>query len=473
MKQLRRSIRICALILTIVVLLPMVYAAYSLLRYGTRWRTSEYNTYLRSMKSGVVAGDIRDRRGVLLASTRITADAEGSNTTQRIYAADEKVRRAVVHAVGDSKNNVKNAAESFLSEYLYGANMTYLERLTQTASGGLLRGDNVTLTIDSALSAHIASVFPEGKNGAVVVMNYRTGEIHALLSFPSYDPLSARTVTVSQALNRATRWLSAPGSTFKVITLAAALESLPGIQDRTFTCTGGLTFGEHQRPVIDYGGAAHGTLSLQNAFTRSCNSTFAILACEMGDKALRRTAQSFGLGDDFTFRDLVVENSSYAASSNALLGADLGWTGAGQHQLAVTPLHMCMAAAAVANGGIMMEPRLLLRADSATGIPRAAFEPAVYRLAMTPETARTIGEYMLEVTRTGTGTSASVSGLRICSKTGTAEIDTQSEDNAWYIGYIDDDQLPYAVCISIVEGGTGGSAAAPVAREVFRYLQQH
>ena len=87
----------------------------------------------------------------------------------------------------------------------------------------------------------------------------------------------------------------------------------------------------------------------------------------MGDKALRKTAQSFGLDDAFTFRDLVVENSAYASSSAALLGADLAWTGAGQNQLAVTPLHMCMVAAAVANDGVMMEPRLLLRAVGAEG----------------------------------------------------------------------------------------------------------
>ena len=469
MKQLRKSIRICALILALMLLLPLGYGVYSQLVYGTRWRTSEYNTYLTSMKSNVTAGSIYDRNGVVLATTEVTTDAEGNLTRKRVYAGEEAIRRAVVHAVGDTRGNVKNAVESFMAEYLYGANMGYLERLTQTRSGSL-RGDNVTLSLDSQLSAYIASVFPTGKNGAAVVMNYKTGELYALESFPNFDPMSGSYVTVSQALNRATRWVSAPGSTFKIVTLAAALQNISDAEGRAYLCTGGVAFGEHQRTVTDYALTAHGELTLRGAFAQSCNSTFAILASEMGDRALRRTAESFGIGDDFTFRDLVVENSAYASSASPLLGADLAWTGAGQNQLALTPLHMCMIAAAVANDGVMMEPRLLLRAVSPAGVQRAAFEPAAYRTALPADVAVTVRDYMRQVVTNGTGRAAAVSGLTVCAKTGTAEIDTQENDNAWFVGFIDDDDLPFAVCVVVQEGGTGGSAAAPVAQKIFRYL---
>lgn len=470
MKQLRKSIRVCALVLAIVMLLPMAYGAYSLIRYGTRWRTSEYNTYLVNMKSGVTAGNILDRNGVLLATTDLSTDEYGDVIRTRVYAQDENVRKSVVHVVGDTKGNVKNAVESFMAEYLYGANMSYAERLAQVAGGGGLRGDNVTLTLDSALCARVSQVFPAGKNGAVVVMNYKTGELLALQSFPNYDPGSGRSVTLRQALNRATRWLSAPGSSFKVITLTAALQNLTDAATRDYICTGGVSFGEHERVVTDYGNAAHGTLSLKNAFARSCNSTFAILACDMGDKALRKTAAAFGIGDDFTFRDLVVENSAYANSDDMLMGADLAWTGDGQNELSVTPLHMCMIAAAVGNDGVMMEPRLLLRAVGATGAERAIGEATVYRTVMDMSTADTVADYMRVVTTSGTGTAAAVSGLNICGKTGTAEIDTQEEDNAWYIGFIDDERWPYAVCVAVENAGTGGSVAAPVAREIFSFL---
>lgn len=470
MKRLRKSIRVCALLLAFLVILPMFYGAYSLLRYGTRWRTSEYNTYLTSMKSGVTAGDIRDRNGALLATTLVTANEAGETQRRRVYASDEDVRRAVVHVVGDTRSNVKNAAENFMAEYLYGVHIGFGERLSQLRRGGTLRGDDITLTLDSQLCAYIARIFPAGKTGAAVVMNYKTGELYALMSFPNYDPMASGAVSVNQALNRATRWLSAPGSTFKIITLTSALENLPNAASESYLCTGGVSFGEHERSVTDYGGATHGTLTLKAAFARSCNSTFAILASRLGDKALRRTAENFGLGDDFTFRDLVVENSSFSSGSTPLMGADLAWTGDGQHQLGVTPLHMCMAAAAVANDGVMMEPRLLLGAVSASGIERIAFSPTVYRTVMSADIAATVREYMREVVLSGTGTRAAVSGLTVCGKTGTAEIDTQEEDNAWFVGFIDDGAYPYAVCVTVEKGGGGGSAAAPVAQQIFRYL---
>ena len=463
MKQLRRAIRLCSLLLAVMILVPMLYAGYSLIRYGTRWRTSEYNTYLTSMKNGVVAGNIYDRAGVLLAST-------DTGTGKRVYNADEALRRSVAHVVGTARGTVKNAIESFMAEYLYGGNMTYIERFNQTMQGSL-RGDDIKLTIDSGLSAYIASIFPEGKNGAVVVMNYKTGEIYAMNSFPTFDPMSTVYVGINTALNRATRWLSAPGSTFKIVTLAAALQNIPGVEERTFECTGGLTFGEHQRTVRDYGGSVHGEISLRKAFIQSCNSTFAMLACEMGDKALRRTAADFGIGDDFTFRDLVVENSAFAVTDRELLGADLAWTGAGQHQLGISPLHMCMIAAGIANDGVMMEPRLLLSATSPAGKTRAAFESIQYRTALPAETAQTIRRYMREVVTNGTGRSAQVKGLSVCGKTGTAEIDTQKNDNAWFVGFLEDG-LPVAVCVVVCDSGTGGNVAAPLAQKIFTYVSK-
>lgn len=462
MKQLRKSIRLCAAILAVIMVLPMLYGGYSLLRYGTRWRTSQYNTYLKTIKSGVTPGNLYDRNGFLLATTN-------AETGQREYPADETLRRAMAHAVGNSRGDVMNAAETFLTEYLYGANMSYLQRLRQTLEGGL-RGDDVTLTLDSGLTAYIASIFPQGKNGAVVVMNYKTGEIYAMNSFPGFDPASDEAVSIQQSLNRATRWLSAPGSTFKIVTLAAALENIPDAQERVYQCEGELSFPGYTRVVRDYGSAHHGALTLRQAFTQSCNSTFASLALELGDKALRRAAASFGVGDNFTFRDLVVENSSIAASDRELLGPDLAWTGAGQNQLALTPLHMCMIASAIANDGVMMEPRLLMRVTTPDGQTRLGFETNVYRTALPADKAQTIRAYMRDVVLAGTGRSAQVRGLSICAKTGTAEIDGQKDDNAWFVGFIEDANQPVAVCVVVANAGTGGSVAAPIAQKIFTYI---
>lgn len=462
MKQLRKSMRVIALILVLMLLVPIGYGFYSLARYGTRWRTSEYNKYLTSMKSTVTAGEITDRHGVTLAATGL----DGT----RVYAGDATLRRAVVHVVGDVQGRVKNAAESFFAEYLYGANMGYFERLSQYLGTGGLRGDDIALTIDGALCKYILSIFPQDKSGAVVVMNYKTGEVYALMSPPGYDPAASGAVPLRLSTNRATRWLSAPGSAFKIITLAGALTSMPGVTERAFVCTGGVAFGEHERIVTDYAGTAHGELTLKNAFAQSCNSTFAVLALEMGDKALRRAAAAFGVGDDFTFRDLVVENSAFANADSALMGADLAWTGDGQHELGLTPMHLCMISCAVANDGVMMEPRLLLRARGASGAERLGLSAKEYRRALEAQEAAIVREYMRQAVATGTGARAAAPGLTICGKTGTAEIDTQAEDNAWFTGFIASDQYPFAVCVVVTEGGEGGGAAAPIAQKIFTYL---
>ena len=117
-----------------------------------------------------------------------------------------------------------------------------------------------------------------------------------------------------------------------------------------------------------------------------------------------------------------------------------------------------------------MEPRLLLEATSATGIRRASFEPLVYRTALSPALAQTVKTYMREVVTGGTGSRAAIRGLSICGKTGTAEIDTQDKDNAWFVGFIDSDDLPIALCVVVQNAGTGGSVAAPIARDIFQYV---
>ena len=163
MKQLQKNIRRVAIFLCALFALLAVWGAYSLLTYGSRWFASSANTFMRTRKKDVIAGDILDRNGIVLATTV---------SGQRIYQNDLNARKATVHAVGDSGSNVNNSAESFFASYLYGFNSSFLERLSFALRGEQRRGDNVRLTIDCRLATYIASIFPSGKAGAVVVMNY-------------------------------------------------------------------------------------------------------------------------------------------------------------------------------------------------------------------------------------------------------------------------------------------------------------
>lgn len=471
MKQLQKNIRRIAAFLCALFVLLAGYGAYSITTYGNRWFASNANTYVRSRKKNVIAGDILDRNNVLLATT-----VDG----RRTYHADEATRRAVVHVVGDSASNVNNGVESFMASYLYGFNMSFWERLSCAIRGEARRGDSVQLTIDSHLAAYIASIFPAGKAGAVVVMNYETGEVLSEQSFPNFDPQNITAQVKNDAkkpfYNRAIQGLYAPGSTFKIVTTASALENLQDAVTRAFQCTGQMQAGN--QIVTDAGTdlsagkiTQHGQLTLLRAFQVSCNNTFARLALELGDQKLKKTAESFGFNDNFLFRDLVVENSAYPEENRT--EKEIAWTGAGQSALTATPLHMCMIAAAVANDGVMMEPRMLVSATARNGTLRQDFESRVYRKPLTEAQAGLLQEYMRAVVTGGTGTAAGIPGVKVCGKTGSAEVDTQEETNAWFIGFLNEDEAPYAISIVVEEGGGGGSVAAPLARKIFSWLLEN
>ena len=468
MKQIGKNIRRIALFLCALFVLLAGYGTYSILTNGNRWFSSSVNSFVRAQKKNVIAGDILDRNGVLLATT-----AEG----KRIYPTDLSTRKGMVHMVGDSAANVNNGAEAFFSTYLYGFQQSFLERASFVLKGEARRGDNVQLTADSRLAAYVTGIFPEGKAGAVVVMNYRTGEVLTQQSFPNFDPMqitsSVKNDPQKPFFNRAVQGMYAPGSSFKIVTAASALRNFSDAAQRIFQCTGQLQLGE--RIITDAGTdlaagkiTQHGQLNLLRAFQVSCNNTFAKIALELGDQKLKKTAEAFGFNDNFLFRDLVVENSSYPETNRN--DGEIAWTGAGQSALNTSPLHMCMIAGAVANEGVMMEPRQLLSVSASNGNLRTATQARVYRKPLTAEEAAILKEYMRAVVTGGTGTAANIPGVKVCGKTGSAELDTQENTNAWFVGFLDEGDAPYVLAVIVEDAGGGGSVAAPIAKKIFNWL---
>ena len=472
MKQLKFRFRFLTFITICLLVVSGAYGVYSVSTYGSRWVSSARNTRYRSAKSRVIPGDIVDRSGVTLAST----NEQGKRTYQQNILS----RSAMVHRLGDDEGNVANGVESFQANYLLGFESSLSERINDLVGNTQRKGDTVVVTADSKLHTHIVQAFlntsnTRGKCGAAVVMNYKTGEVLALVSLPVYDPQNitdtVRKSTQHPYWNRALQSTLPPGSTFKIITAVAALENLPNAQGAVFTCTGATQVMD--KLITDYGNDQHGQISLAKAFRVSCNNTFAQIALTIGDDKLRKTAENFGFNDNFLFRDLVVENSRYPTQNRNTF--EVAWSGAGQSQVAATPLHMCMISAAIANDGVMMEPRLLSRVESAAGTLRMRTSAKVYRTACSPETAKIIDGYMKDVIKSGTGTRAQVDGLTIAGKTGSAEGSSNGVDvtHAWFTGYIDSDAYPYAVCVFVEEGGTGGSVAAPIAKQIFEYLRDN
>lgn len=473
MKQQRLRFRFLTLITIAMLIVSGAYGLYSVSAYGNRWVSSARNTRYRTARSQVIPGDILDRNGVVVASS----DENGKRT----YQSNTLSRSSMVHLLGDTEGNVANGIESFQANYLLGFETSLNERVNALLDGVQRKGDTVVITADSRLQTEIVEIFlntsqTRGKCGAAVVMNYKTGEVLAMVSLPVYDPQNItdaiRNSSQHPYWNRALQSLMPPGSTFKIITAVAALENLANAQNAVYTCTGATQVMDEYL-ITDYGNEQHGEISLAKAFRVSCNNAFAQTALVIGDSALRKTAENFGFNDNFLFRDLVVENSRYPTTNRNSF--EIAWSGVGQSQVAVTPLHLCMVSAAIANEGVMMEPRLLSRVQSPAGTVRTRTSSRVYRTACSKETAQIIDGYMKDVVKNGTGTRAKVDGLTIAGKTGSAEGSSNGVDvtHAWFTGYIDDDRYPYAVSVLVEEGGTGGSVAAPVAQQIFTYLKQH
>lgn len=457
MKELRRNMRIVMAILMAAFIGAGAWLGMTVYTQGDTWASNVYNPRLSATNSQ--RGDITDRDQRALAKT----NAQG----EREYLSNTEARRALSQTVGDTAGMSGSGVESFFSSTLLDLSTSLTDRLSEVFSSARHVGSSIRLTIDAELQAYIARCFPAGHHGAVCVTNYKTGEILAMVSMPNYDPYgagSAEGVVDSAYLNRCLQGMYTPGSIFKIVTLAAALDYDPSVISQSFTCSGTWEY-EGGSIVCMSGRTAHGELNLKKAFTKSCNVTFGKLAYQLGMDRLKATAEKFGFNENFKFGDFVVYNSSFPQSVRNMNG--LVWAGIGQGEVLVTPLHMAMISGAVANGGDMMQPYLVDEISTSLGQVTRSGKSQVYRRVMQPGTADTIAKYMYETVKSGTAGKADIRGYNVCGKTGSAETsnDKAKATDAWYTGFIYDDDHPYAVSVVIEQGGSGGDLAASLAAD--------
>lgn len=518
----KRHIRKMLILWCILFALLAVYLISAISAYGTRWFVNPYNSRIQAQKGSVYAGRILDRNGIVLAET----DDDGD----RVYASDRSVRRATSHIVGDNYGQTFGA-ETFYANYLLGFDQNVFERLAQAFSGEQRFGSSVALTIDAQLCDYVYDMMDDYQ-GAIVVMNYKTGEILASVSQPTFDPkdmgsyLEGDTEFADSAMvNRVTMGRYTPGSTFKIVTLIAALRYIPDIETRTFNCDGPLVFDlktggylpdvkitaeedlaareaaanatptpeatatpevtktpegettndvgatpgivEQYSVVRDYQSEYHGELTLFEAFEKSCNTTFARVAMEIGASRLKRVARELGVGEEFLFEDMVTYASFFEEADTDL---DLAWSGVGQYKDLLTPLNLCMITSAIANDGVMMEPKLLRMVISTGNLATKTLSVKQYSAPLKAYEAQILQDYMIGVVAEGTGTKAQISGYDVGGKTGTAEIsgDKSVKTHAWFTGFVLDDDHPLAITVVLEKAGSGGNVAAPVAGKILK-----
>lgn len=385
-----------------------------------------------------------------------------------------------------SSSGLERAEDSILNgsdERLFG------RRLADFFTGRDPRGGNVDTTIKPQVQQAAWDAMEEGCDGpckgSVVAIEPSTGKILAMVSSPSYDPnllathdMAAQTQAWqrlrddpdSPLLNRAISETYPPGSTFKVITTAAALQRGATV-DTPLTAQPRIPLPDSTATLSNFGGTPCGggpTTSLREAFARSCNTAFVELGIDTGADALRSTARAFGLDSPEPTIPLQVVESSVGPIPDA---AALGMSSIGQKDVALTPLQNAQIAAAIANKGVVMQPYLVdnLRGPDLANI--ATTEPAEERRAVSQQVADTLTDLMVAAEQV-TQQKGAIAGVQIASKTGTAEHGTDPRNtppHAWYIAFAPAQAPKVAVAVLVENGGnrlsaTGGELAAPIGR---------
>ncbi len=464
MKRIRRQICALCAVLCVLCLLTMLVFSLSVNANGSRWLNRAQNTRIQEARKTTVQGTVYD--------SAMTPLAFSARAGERNYISDRATRLSLSHVIGDQKGMSETGAEIRFATTLLGmTDRTGTDKTLQSLMGDDPVGYDIVLTVNAELNKYVASLFPEGSRGACVIINYKTGEILSKVSLPAFDPAHMDEWAEDTAYyDRATQFRYAPGSVFKIVTLSAALDAIPGVLEEKFKCDGEWDFAGSV--IRCAGGTAHGEMTLRDAFAKSCNITFASLAYRMGAARLKAEAEKFGFNTEFAFDDVILYASRCLNASDS--EGELIQAGFGQGTTGVTPLHMAMISGAVANGGVMMEPKLVREVRRHSGLVISKVQPKAFITCLKPELARTVAYYMYETVRSGTGTRAKIDGYTegyICGKTGSAETtsDKNSQTNAWYTGFLyEDENHPYAIAVVVEQGGAGGSVAAPIAAKALK-----
>jgi peptidoglycan glycosyltransferase len=452
MRNIEKRAALC-LLLALALLLGLGVFTFRFFKDGGDWVSFPANRHLYNTKGQLSVGRVLDRDGDLLS----WVDEDGS----RCYYANPVVRMATLHAVGDAAGNIGTGALSAFGDQLSGYTV-----LTGVYSP-LGQGNDLYLTLDARLN-YIAYQALDGKKGAVGVYNYQTGEILCMVSSPTFDPLDPPDNVEDDPaydgvyLNRFLSGSFTPGSVFKTVTLAAALEQLPDLKERTYTCTGSVQVGDDV-VTCPY---AHGELDIEEALSCSCNGVFAQLAVELGGDTLTQYAKKSGLLSSYS-----VSGIHTAAGSVDFSGTEnqLGWAGVGQSKDLVNPCALMVYMGAIANGGKAAIPQLVLQTRSSLDFPTSFYLTRTTGTLISADTAAQMADMMARNVAETYGASR-FPNMDLCAKSGTAEVGGDKSPTAWFTGFLRNEDAPYAFVVMVEEGGSGATAAGNVAAKVLDAL---
>jgi penicillin-binding protein A len=475
----------------------------SLIVATTYWQTwapgglkaKQDNAIQRVAQFRIDRGKIYASDGKTVLAQNFKKKSAGQTFYYRTYPTHGLASQAVGYStIGRSRAGIERQENAFLTAG--NANVgTIIEKLTDSLKGVTIRGNNLVLNL-RVNAQKIAETALRGKCGGAVVLNPKTGQVYVMASTPSYDPNKIESPngfasilhspnacpgSSSALLNRATQGLYAPGSTFKTVTAAAALDSKIYTPKSSFYDPGYCTeYGVQIHNALDQNGPEQfGNVDLVQAFIHSINAVFCELGIKLGATRMLDEAKKFGF-----YSKPPIELPPSEVSSSGLYNfkkgtlfddpklVDPGRLAFGQFDMLVTPLQMALVAAGIANNGTIMAPHLVNRVTNASGGTVVKIHPQVWKHATSQETAAAINLMMQGVVESGTGTAAQIPGVKVAGKTGTAETGEKNVYTAWFIFFAPADNPTVAGAIAVEHqlNGFGGAIAAPIAKQLMQAL---
>ena len=398
--------------------------------------------------SNIGCGTITDRSGNLLLDI-----SQG-----RTYSDDANTRKSTLHWLGDKKGFINASTVS-----TYAASMVGYDRINGVYNASD-EGGNARLTL-SAKVQNAALEAMGNRKGTVGVYNYKTGEILCALTTPTYDPENVPDIANDTTgaydgvyLNRFLQSAYVPGSIFKIVTLSAALDCVPGIEDMTFPCRGKIEYGTEAVTCEK----AHGTQTLKQAFANSCNCAFAQIAEKVGKNNMVKYVKQFQVTQKLSFDGSTTAAGNYDISDTGAVS--FAWSCIGQHSDLVNPARYMTFMGAIAGRGVAAEPYLMAKVTNGGDTTYEAKTKKTDRL-MSESVADTVAAYMRNNVKTVYG-DGNFGGLPVCAKSGTSQLGGDQKSNAMFAGFVENEEYPLAFIVVVENGGYGSHTCVPVISKV-------
>ncbi len=393
-------------------------------------------------------GTVVDREGILLLDLN-----DG-----RTYGQSEALRKSTVHWLGDRSGSIHAPALSHYSAEIVGFDvLNGIYNYAQT--GGVAE-----LTLSAQVQMAALEAMKDYK-GTVAVYNYKTGQLLCAVTTPTFDPDAAPELEEDADgnyeglyFNRFTQATYIPGSIFKVVTLAAALETMPQLQDEVFVCNGSYTIGADEITCE----GAHFEQDLKTAFRNSCNCVFAQIVERLGAQTLQRYVEQFGITQSLTFDGITTASGNFDLQDAAMVSA--AWAGIGQYTDQINPCAFMTFMGAIANRGKGALPYLVEEISVERNETYQAKTQLGQRL-MSGATAELVTEYLRNNVEDKYG-AENFPGLTVCAKTGTGEVGGEKKPNAMLAGFATDEDYPLAFVVCVEDGGYGSTVCLPIASQV-------